>query len=66
MLALVPAWVAPVITVAVFIVTTAAGFFLMRVAFNMRPAFGPRRPAAGPPADAVDPAAAPAEEAGRR
>jgi len=67
MLALEPNWIAPVLTVGVFVVTTAVGFFLMRVAFNMRPAFGPRRRLGGPPEGDADTAAGspPPGEAGK-
>lgn len=34
---LAPEWVAPVVTVFIFVTTTALGFMLMRVGFNIRP-----------------------------
>lgn len=43
MIILAPEWVAPVVTVVVFVTTTAAGFVLMRVGFNIRPRWEPRR-----------------------
>ncbi len=44
MLDIAPPWVASVITVGVFVVTTAAGFLLMRIAFNARPLLRKRKP----------------------
>ncbi len=43
MAVLAPDWIAPLVTVTVFVVTTALGFLLMRVGFNMRPQWE-RRP----------------------
>ncbi len=56
MLEIAPPWVASVITVGVFVVTTAVGFLLMRIAFNARPVFGRQERKEAPPerAAAVD------------
>ncbi len=54
---LAPEWVAPIVTVTVFVITTALGFLLIRVGFNVRPQWErrPGRDQTPTPGDHVDP-----------